>query len=71
MSDAVKFAKQAFQNMSNLGDLAGYIRAEFKKKHGGSWICIVGINEKYGVNSEYTPYIVFKLGNYRIILKPH
>ncbi len=42
--DAVKFAKEAFEQFSIEKDIAAHIKKEFDKSHLPTWHCIVGKN---------------------------
>ena len=70
--NAIKFAKEAIQNQSHTkyNDIAVFITSKFEKLYGGTWSCIVGIDQDFQacVYHKNNSYIDFRCGELGIVL---
>ena len=71
-SEAIKFAKEALQlhATTTYSTLAENIKNKFDEQYGGTWQCIVGIADHFGlfITHELKQYIRLRCGELRITL---
>ena len=68
--NAIKFAKEAIQSHIKYSDIATFITMKFEKLYGGTWSCIVGIDQDFEsyVYHQNNSYIDFRCGELGIVL---
>ena len=66
--DVIKIASEAIYLNNDPGGITYFIKNEFDRKYNPSWECIIGYDLAYSITYEIEKYVLFYIGQYKVLL---